>query len=204
MPIQQRADSPDLPPPTRFVEYGLRPKLEASRTAMRVYLSLLASQRSGDQGLELRIRQQSEIVLENLRPLRKEVVNIGRDARAKRGRTWGVGACIASLAPWIAPWVANAISPEGAVPWRTEHTFNRNPHLLMHNLALLRSRCKSTITFALVALAVLFISRNELVIHASRSISTRLQSLCAGVESRDPSAADVDDEALEGWDWKIL
>jgi len=91
MPAQQQYVSPDLPPPTRFVEYGLSTKLEASRTALRVYLKLVGGRGGGDQDLGPRIKQQSEIVLDNLRPLRTEVANITKEATANRLRRWGAG-----------------------------------------------------------------------------------------------------------------
>ncbi|KAH7136391.1 hypothetical protein EDB81DRAFT_802066 [Dactylonectria macrodidyma] len=198
------SDSFGLPPPTRFVEYGLETKLEASRTALQVYLSLLDRPPSGDPGLGLRIKQQSEIVLENLRPLEKEVANIGKEAEANRLRNWGVGGGIASFSSWVAPWVANALFPADAVSQWTEHALDRSSHLLIRNLERARSRCKSATTFALVAFAVCFVLQNELVIRVSRSISFRLSSLYTGVESREQRAVDANSDELDGWRWKLL
>ena len=85
------AHSAELPPLTPLVNYGLDTKLEACRTSMQVYSSLPRCERNGDQSLASRIRQQSEIVLENLRPLRAEVANLDSCARAARIRTWTLG-----------------------------------------------------------------------------------------------------------------
>jgi len=74
----------------------------------------------------------------------------------------------------------------------------------MRSLELARSRCKSGAAFSLVAFAVLLVLQNELVISVSRGISTRLCSLYADVESRNPSLAGVNGDALEGWRWEFL
>ncbi|RFU32501.1 hypothetical protein B7463_g3831, partial [Scytalidium lignicola] len=196
MPPQKQLD---LPPPTEPLKYGLGTYLEAERTALREYIDLLARQHNGDQEVAMRIKQQSEIVLENLRPLQREVANIEKEARAKRLRAWGFGGGIVSVSLWAGRCVASALFPSAR---ETEYAFRHSPRLLLEeNVERARSRCKSATVLSLVVIAVLFISKNELVIPACSSLSKQLGNLYAAVKSQDPN---VDSDVLETWWWQVL
>lgn len=85
---QPWAEASNNPPLTPFIHHGIRVTLGGTRRSIEEYIHLVQLQDIGVPDVEGKLRDQSIILLDDLRDLRKQVAVLCNAARDKRQRSW--------------------------------------------------------------------------------------------------------------------
>ncbi|EGU82174.1 hypothetical protein FOXB_07305 [Fusarium oxysporum f. sp. conglutinans Fo5176] len=177
---------------------------------LREYMSLQRQRRGGDSAvsayeLETRIRNQTNMVLNDLRILQGEVRSIAKEAENHRWRRWIIGGAIATFIPFIRRfWRRNDDDEDSHSSANdTEYAFKKSKGLLEHikNGILGKGRFAK---LAFFVFAVLVVFSNEVSIRVARTVQKRLKKLTARIEHGDPDIDEKDMKLLEGWRWRVL
>ncbi|KAI1361504.1 hypothetical protein F5Y08DRAFT_17062 [Xylaria arbuscula] len=202
---QQQQQQQDIIPES-FVGTSMKTMKFAAEGSLREYASL---QKEGAGVGDGRLRAQGGLAASDLRALRAEVLGVLKRAQAERWRKWLLGGLVAAIIPAVRKIFRRSSSSDDhhhVSSNDTEHAFRKSKSLIARILDSVHvSGSKSGFaSIAFFVLAVLYVFQNEVSLRVARTVSKRLKTLVAKVETGVEDVGEQDLKLLNGWRWRVL